>query len=179
MHVRWFFGPAMLVVLVGCGGGPSAPELRDSPVYRSASEGFRFLVPDGWTQIANASLPPGELDKEVFLTRYRVRSPEMGAMLYVVCFNDDASLDLEQYHSEASFRAPSWEVVSPMEEVIINETAGHRGLFKATLDKNEMSKDVLCFRKNGRVYSFIGLYWSTDEKAQQQLSRAVESVIWD
>ena len=179
VHVRWILILTVLFILPGCDGDPSAPELRDAPVYRSASEGFRFLVPDGWTQIANASLPSGELDKEVFLTRYRVRSPEMGAMLYVICFNDDESLDLQQYHSGASFRAQGWEVVSPMEEVKINESTGHRGLFKTTIDQNEMSKDVLCFRKNGRVYSFVGLYWSIDEKAQQQLNRAVESIIWD
>jgi hypothetical protein len=38
---------------------------------------------------------------------------------------------------------------------------------------------VVCFRKNGRVYSLVGLFWSTDDKGRQQIRRAAESTIWD
>ena len=36
------------LVMVGCEHRPVAPELRNSPVYSNAREGFRFLVPDGF-----------------------------------------------------------------------------------------------------------------------------------
>ena len=42
-----------------------------------------------------------------------------------------------------------------------------------------MTKEVVCFHQQGRLYSFAGLFWSTDDKGRQQIRRAVESTIWD
>jgi hypothetical protein len=38
---------------------------------------------------------------------------------------------------------------------------------------------VVCFRRHGRIYSFVGLFWSSDDKAREQIRRAIESTIWE
>lgn len=176
---RWSVLLLVLLATMGCSSQPAAPVLSDSPVYRNSSEGFRFLVPEGWTQSASSLLPPGKLTGEVFLVRYRVRSSEAGAMLQILCMADDKSLDLEQHHAKGSFRAGSWEIVQPRKTITISKVPAERMIYKAMMENRDMHKHVTCFRKNGRSYSFVGLYWSSDEQAQQQIERAVDSVIWD
>lgn len=176
---HWSAPLLLLVAIFGCSSQPAAPLLSDSPVYRNASEGFRFLVPEGWTQSASSLLPPGKLTGEIFLVRYRVRSPEAGAMLQILCMNDDKSLDLEEHHAKGSFRAGAWNIIQPRKAITINKTVADRMIYKAAMDQREMHKHVTCFRQNGRVYSFVGLYWSNDEQAQQQIERAADSIIWD
>ena len=86
---------AFLLLLNGCDSGPRAPELVDSPVYQSKSEGFRFRVPDGWKQTASSSLPPGQFEGENFLVRYLVQSPAGGSTLQVLCLTDpDGTVNL-------------------------------------------------------------------------------------
>lgn len=165
--------------IVGCSNQPAAPILSDSPVYRSSAEGFRFIVPEGWTQSASSALPPGKLAAEVFLVRYRVPSVEAGATLQVLCMNDAPSLNLEQHHGEGSFRAGKWDLDQPLKTVNINKTSAERMTYKVLIDQREMSKHVTCFRRNGRVYSFVGLYFSNDDQARQQIERATDSVIWE
>ncbi len=165
--------------LAGCTSQPAAPLLSDAPVYRNATEGFRFLVPEGWTQTASSILPPGELKGEVFLVRYNVRSAEIGATLYVICRADDDSLDMEQLHSQGSFRVGHWDVAQPRQTLQINKVAADRIIYKALADNREMMKHVTCFRRNDRIYSFVGLYFSNDEHAPHQIERAVDSVIWE
>jgi hypothetical protein len=182
-HVKYLFRLLLLSFIVlpfaGCGFRPAAPLLSDAPVYRNAAEGFRFLVPEGWTQTASSVLPPGKLAGEVFLVRYNVRSAEAGASLYLVCMADSKSLDLEQHHSEASFRMGHWDVVQPRQTLQINKVPAERIIYEALDEKRKMTKHVTCFRRTGRVYSFVGLYWSNDEQAPQQIERAVDSVIWE
>jgi len=104
----------LCALAVGCDSTPEAPELVDSPVYQSASEGFRFRVPKGWTQTASSNLPPGDFEGENFLVRYLVQSPAGGATLQVICFIDNESqTDLEAHHAGPSFGVESWEVTSP------------------------------------------------------------------
>lgn len=168
-----------LVLLFGFGSSPEAPELRDAPVYENEQEGFRFMVPDGWTQTASSILPPGDLDGEAFLVRYRVKSPEAGSTLQIECFQEEEPTDLLKYHSGPSYRVERWEPKSESETVTLGGREAHRILFEATMDGRKLSKEVVCFRKEDRVYSFVGLFASTDEKARQQIQRAVNSVIWD
>jgi hypothetical protein len=173
--------PALLLplLLAGCDSRPAAPILADSPVYRNEAEGFRFLVPQGWTQTASSALPTGDIQGEVFLVRYRVDSEEAGATLQVICMRDGPYLDLQQYHSGSSFRVNLWEVAEPRTEITIGGLAGDRMVYKALADRREMYKHVTSFRHNGRVYSFVGLYFADDENARLQIERAVESVIWE
>lgn len=174
----WLFA-LFAAVVSGCSSSPEAPELSDAPVYQNKQEGFRFLVPDGWTQTASSVLPEGDLEGETFLVRYRVKSPEAGSTLQVLCFQDkNGADDLEEHHAGPSFRVEKWSLKQPAEEATINETKAQRIVYTAKMDKRELTKQVVCFRKADRVYSFVGLYSSTDEKARQQIERAVNSVIW-
>src|SRR5207249_7528635 len=66
--------PAGLLVAwlsAGWGSLPRAPALIDEPVYRNAHEGFRFLVPEGWTVHSKGEPPPGRADKERLLVNYQ------------------------------------------------------------------------------------------------------------
>lgn len=163
----------------GCSSDPAAPVLSDAPVYQNSAEGFRFLVPEGWTQTASSALPTGDVQGEVFLVRYRVKSQEDGATLQIICMRDGPYMNLEQFHSGSSFRVNLWTVVEPRTQLVVNDVTADRMLYKASVDGKEMYKHVTCFRRNDRVYSIVGLYFAGDEDAQLQIERAVESVIWE
>jgi len=167
--------------LGGCDSRPSAPLLRTSPVYRSPHEGFRFLVPEGWIQQASSILPPGELEGETFLVRYRLRTPEQGAMLQVVCCDQSLTDDLREHHAGPSYRVERWKAAAEDqgETIRINEVPAERYTYTATVNGRSMSKEVVCFQRNQRIYSFVGLFWSSDDKAREQIRRAVESTIWE
>jgi len=167
-----------LVVASGCESKPSAPVLSDTPVYQNDQAGFRFRVPDGWLQTANSYLPEGELESERFVVRYQMRTPEQGANLEVLAFNDSPDLDLAEHHAGPSFRVNRWKPVADPEEVTVGEASGVRLVYTARVDGREMTKEVVAFRREGRVYAFVGLFSSTDDKARQQIRRAVESIVW-
>jgi len=137
------------------------------------------MVPDGWTQTASSILPEGELEEEAFLVRYRVKSPVAGSTLQVECFQGNGQSDLQEHHSAASYRVNRWDPAGEPQTVTIGGRQAQRMSFQATLDERQLSKEVTCFRKGNRVYSFVGLFASQDEKAQQQIQRAVNSLIWE
>ncbi|MFM7161696.1 MAG: hypothetical protein ACKO3P_15180 [Planctomycetaceae bacterium] len=161
-----------------CDRPPAAPELSNAPVYSDPQTGLRFLVPEGWTQSASSALPPGPLGGEIFLTRYNLSSPEQGASLQVLCLDDHAALDLARHHAEGSFRAASWQPQAEPLPVEIHGQPATRLRYTTLLDGREMTKLVTCFRRHGRVYSFVGLHWSNDPYADQQLQRAIDSITW-
>ena len=165
--------------LSGCESRPQAPVLRDSPVYRNSAEGLRFLVPEGWIQTASTLLPAGPLTGEAFLVRYRINTPEPGAMLQVECAPDRPEVDLVQHHAAASYRVERWTAGEKPQSLTIGGAAAQRLFYSGEVAGRAMTKEVVCFRRNGRLYSFVGLFWSTDDKAREQIRRAVESTIWD
>jgi len=169
----------VLAVSLGCDSSPRAPALRASPVYQNDGEGFRFLVPDGWIQTASTILPPGELSGESFLVRYRMRTPEQGATLQIECLQDSETLDLEKHHAGPSYRVEHWQTAEPGEEIEINGAKAQRLVYAARIEGRPMTKEVVVFRRNSRVYSFVGLFWSNDDKAREQIRRAVRSTIWE
>jgi hypothetical protein len=169
----------LIATVIGCDSGPRAPALMDTPVFQDKQEGFRFLVPEGWTQNARANLPPGELEGESFLVRYRMKTPEMGSTLQIICFEDSGESDLSKHHAGPSFRVRNWTAVAPGESMEVNGKPAERLTYEAVIDGRKMTKEVVCFRKGNRVYSFVGLFFSSDDKAREQIRRAVGSVIWD
>jgi hypothetical protein len=169
----------LAVVLAGCDRRPQAPVLRDSAIYRNDAEGLRFLVPEGWIQTASSLLPQGPLPGDAFLVRYRINTPEPGAMLQVECMPDRPDKDLVQHHAGPSYRVRRWTPVGPAEELVIGGAAAQRLIYTAEMDRRQLTKEVVCFRRGGRIYSFAGLFWSTDDKAREQIRRAVESTIWE
>lgn len=172
--------PVLLcALLIGCDTTPEAPELVDSPVYQNDSEGFRFRVPEGWTQTASSELPAGDFEGENYLVRYLVQSPAGGATLQVLCFIDEPQTDLQSHHAGPSFGVESWEVAAPLTTATIGGVEVQRISFEGILRGKPMHKDVLCVRRDNRVYSFVGMYTDGDEKAQQAIQRALTSLTWD
>ncbi len=172
-------GLSLAVALAGCESRPQAPVLRDSPVYRNEGEGVRFLVPDGWIQTASTLLPRGKLEGQAFLARYRINTPEPGAMLQIECAPDGPHFDPVEHHAAASYRVERWTATEPTEELTIGGVAAQRLFYASEVEGRKITKEVVCFRRHSRVYSFVGLFWSTDDKAREQIRRAVESTIWD
>jgi hypothetical protein len=167
-----------LLVFAGCDSSPKAPALSDAPVYEN--EGFRFLVPEGWLQSAAATLPSGALEGEVLLTQYRMRTASQGATLEILCFDEspDQTTDLHKYHAGPSHGVQQWNSLSNPETVEIDGRKGERLTYTARMGNQDMIKEVVAFRRDNRIYSFIGLFWKADDKAREQLRRAVNSVIW-
>src|SRR5262245_25916538 len=97
---------AAALVLASCSSGPRAPALRDEAVYQNDREGFRFRVPEGWTQHAKSDLPPGKANKEHLLVSYRRSSKP--ASLEVSLADVPESADLATYLAGPSFGAKQW-----------------------------------------------------------------------
>jgi hypothetical protein len=166
------------LLLAGCRRGPQAPALSDAPIYNNREEGFRFLVPDGWTQSANADLPNETLEKEVLLVQYRMKTAKLGATLEILVFDEPEPSDLAAYHQLPSQAVSNWKLEGEPEEITINGMKAQRFNYKGSLGNQPMEKEVVAFRRGNRVYSFIGLFWAGDINAHEQLRRAVGSVIW-
>lgn len=166
-----------VLTFVGCDTKPRAPALSDSPVYQNKREGIRFLVPDGWTQSASSDLPP-RIEGDVLLVRYKMKTPGQSASVEIRCFDEDEPTDLSNYHAEPSHAVAKWKLVNE-ESIEINEANAKRLAYIGVMRGKRMTKEVVAFRRDDRVYSFLGLFWSSDEKARQQLRRAIDSVIWN
>ena len=175
--VRWLL--AVIVASCGCDSAPQAPELVDSPVYQNDSEGFRFRVPEGWTQTANANLPPGNFEGENFLVRYLVQSPAGGSTLQVLCVIDKDQKDLAEHHLKPSFGVANWKLTSGPDAVDHSVGEAIRMTCAGRFQSSKMHKEVLCIRRDNRVYSFVGLYFDGDDKAQHAIRRALDSLQWD
>ena len=169
----------LIAVTFGCDSEPRAPALLDTPVFQDRQEGFRFLVPDGWTQNARANLPPGQLEGESFLVRYRMKTPEMGATLQIICFDDSGQTDLAEHYAGPAFRVRRWNAEGQSESIDVNGKTAERFVHQAVIDGRKMTKETVCFRKGNRVYSFVGLFFASDDKAREQIRRAVGSAIWE
>jgi hypothetical protein len=162
----------------GCDSGPRAPLLRNSPVYHNESEGFRFRVPDGWSQSANAVLPAGELPGDIILTRFQVKTTEGGASMQIICRNDLPVDQLEAHWSGSAFGVKEWNVEEPLQKTRAGQVEGERIIYSGLLGGKTIMKHVTCLHRNKRLYSFIGLYWQNDLFAREQVERALDSLIW-
>ena len=173
----WAGGLSLFACLVLCGGcstRPRAPALLDEAVYHNAREGFRFLVPEGWSQQARSELPPGKVEKERLLVSYRFPGAS-SAMLEVSLADFPEPFDLTGYLEGPSFGSAKWKSSSPPAPVKSGDHSGLRFLFTS----KHLTKDVLAFRRGERVYCFTGLYATADTQARSELRRATDSLIWE
>ena len=174
--------PLLLLLLTACGGcesNPQAPVLRNSPVYQSETEGFRFRVPDGWSQTANSSLPSGDVPRDIFLARYSLETSEGGASLQVLGRNDVPSEQLVEHLSQPAFGVERWELLEPPTEIDVGSVPAERLVLKGLLQGKPLIKHATCFHRNGRLYTFLGMYSQTDQNARQQIERALDSLLWE
>ena len=80
--------------MTGCTPRPSAPALRDDPVYQNDREGFHFLAPEGWQQSVRSDIPPGKVDKERPLVNYQRNTGVTPASIRVSLADLPASTDI-------------------------------------------------------------------------------------
>jgi hypothetical protein len=167
------------VVLAGCGGRdrPHAPALSDEPVYQNDREGFRFLVPDGWTQIARGELPPGRVERERMLVEYRLFGADKPATLEVTALDLDTGTDLKAYLAKRT-SGETWRPKGPAEALQIDGTPATRLVLTGRPAGDETTHDVLACRRGDRVYFFTGVFSSSDSKARDQVRRAVQGIVW-
>ena len=167
-----------LTYLAGCDASPRAPALRNAPVYQNNREGFRFLVPDNWIQTASAALPSGTLEGEIVLVQYKMKTAQMGAAMEVLCFEESYQDDIAGYHQQPSHGRQNWRAIAPPESAEMKGADAQRFVYESAGDGQPMLKEAVVVQRNGRIYSFIGLFWKNDVKAREQLRRAVNSTVW-
>jgi len=170
---------AVLLTLVGLywhrrQPGPRAPALHDGPIYQNDQEGFRFLVPDGWTQDASGVIPPGTVEQEQMIVEYKLLTSDRPAALLVTCVDLPRGLYLHEYLRSHSPTPEAWRALGEGDPLIINGVEATR----VTPRNIDATREVAALRRGERAYLFTGEFETTDTKAQQQIRRAVDSVIW-
>ena len=166
-------------LLFGCDSGPKAPALRDSPVFYSKQEGFRFLVPEGWKQSAHGVLPAGALKGEVLFAQYRMPTSQQAALLDLLCYEEGTHASPQEYHAGPSHGVREWKAAEPPDTIEVHRVPAERLVYSAAIGTVPMIKEVFAYSRNGRVYSFIGLYAESDSTAREELRRAMQSIVWE
>jgi hypothetical protein len=162
----------------GCGGRPHAPPLKDEPVYQNSKEGFRFLVPEGWTQVARAEVPPGEATQELMLVEYKLLNAERPAGLSITLIDLPESSDLVTHLCGPALGSESWRLQRAPESMSLNGAPAQRFCLTNSNAKDASMREVVVFRRGGRVYLFTGIFAMSDARAAAEVRRAVESVVW-
>lgn len=170
--------PACLLALPACESKPRAPALRDEPVYQNSQEGLRFLVPEGWTQFVSAEIPPGKLDQERMLAGWRRAAADKAASFEVSLIDLAADADLTTHLSRGSHGVSRWLPKGRPESLEINGHAATRTTLTGRAGKDDLTREVVAFRRGGRVYFFAGIYPPADGKARDEARRAASSVMW-
>lgn len=176
-----FLGITLLgsVLLSGCTQKPQAPALRNDPVYQNDQEGFRFLVPEGWAMVGNSNHPRGPAPKNLLLVQYRSRSADRRGMLEVDMIDLPPSADVAAYLAGPSFGAKAWKRTGAAEPVQTSGLSGERYDFSGRAGgTDDMTKEVVVFRRGERCYLFIGLFPPSDDAARAQIRQAVASTVW-
>jgi hypothetical protein len=165
----------------GCGRSKlQAPVLDNGPVYKNRREGFRFLVPEAWIQLARGEAPPGPLADEHLLVEYQIES-DKPAGLRVTCVDfPDRTRDLADYVRKQAPKEQAWHYTQGAVEETVNGVKADHVVLKSRMGgKEEWVRDVMLIRRGERVYLFNGLYAAADRKAAQEIRRTLDSVIWD
>ena len=164
-----------IVLAVGCAAEPQAPALRDGPVYLNDSAGFRFLVPQGWKQVANSQLPES-IEAEFLLVRYRLSTSPRGAVFETLCLPARSDDEVAAHHAGPSHGAKEWRPLP----VVAGKPAppANARRFTAIIGGEPLVKEVTSVARAGRVFSFLGIYSDSDPAAREEIRRAVASLQW-
>ncbi|HZU36061.1 MAG TPA: hypothetical protein VFA18_09140 [Gemmataceae bacterium] len=168
-----------LATLAGCSRGPVAPALEDGPEFRDAQEGFRFLVPEHWTQYAHAAVPPGRLTDERMIVEYNLQAVAKPASFGVTCVDLDPSTDIAKYVASHVPGGASWKLKAPSKPCEIQGVPAEKMTFVShPPGADELTRDIVAFRRGQRVYLFTGVYATSDKEAREQVQQAMDSILW-
>ncbi len=163
--------------LCGCDGRPRAPALQAGPLYQSESEGLRFLAPDEWVQRARAEVPPGRYEKPELLVAY-TRVTDRPAGLEVSLADLPEGTDLQKFLTATPSEGVRWQAKGPPESLTINGVPATRFTLAGGSGKGAQTKEVVAFRRGGRVFFFAGTFPAGDRATRDEIRRAVNSVVW-
>jgi hypothetical protein len=169
---------ALVALALGCDERPRAPSLQNEPVYQNSREGFRFLVPQGWTLHARGELPSGKLDRERMLVSYELLQTDKPATFQVTAADLAAETDLIKYLSGMAFGITDWQVKLPVEDLDNDSQHGRRYTFARASRGSPEIREVVVFRRGERAYFFSAMFPKSDAKAREQIRRAIESLVW-
>ena len=177
---RWALirvGIPLLLLSAGCSRTPKAPLLRDEPVYQNGEAGFRFQVPEGWTQVAKGDIP-GEAPQPHLLVEYKGLNMDQPAGLQVTAVDLPTSTSLEKYLTGPSFGSEIWRPTAKAERFQVKGVEATRFAFESKARQQNLAREVVAFRRNERVYLFTGIFALGDTKSREQIRGAVKSTIW-
>jgi hypothetical protein len=123
-------------------------------------------------------VPPGKLDKERLLVQYRRLDPGKDATLEVTAADLEPSTDLAARLAGPGFGVQEWRLQPPPEPLDVNGVAGVRYDFAGRSGRDEMTREVVAFRRGGRVYFFTVVSLKKDATAREQFRRAVNGILW-
>ena len=164
--------------LTGCNTRPHAPALDNAPIYQNDREGFRFVMPEGWSQRARTDVPAGTYPKERLLVAYHQSGSESPAWLEATLADLPEATDLAVFLAEPSYGVTEWRLKAGPESIEVTGAAGRRWTFTGREGKNEWIKEVVAVRRGGRTYFFNLLFAPTDTTSRDQGRRAIASLIW-
>jgi hypothetical protein len=167
-----------LLLMGGCDSRPRAPVLSDDPVYQNDREGFRFLVPDGWSQSTRSDVPRGKHEIEMPLVAYNRQDRSSFTSFRVSLIDLSTSADLAAHVSAPSYGVDKWTSTGRPEEVTIGSVSGVRYSLRGRSGKAEVIKEVVCVRRGERVYFFTSMFPPVETDVRDQLRKVVESTIW-
>ena len=164
-----------LIAVIGCTERPSAPALRDEPVYDNPREGLRFLKPQGWIQQAKSAAPAGPADVERMLVRY-AGPPGVKPPTFEVSMQDlGESTDMAAFLAEPSHNiAAPWQLVGQPESLTMDGVAATRYAFT----QQNMMKESVVVRRGKRFYFFTLLGTASDAQSREQIRSLIREVRW-
>jgi hypothetical protein len=138
------------------------------------------MVPEGWTQHSRAELPDGSLDRERMLVSYQLLGKSRPSTFQISAADLPANTDMSKYLTGAAFGIEDWKVKPPAEHLTIDGQPATRFTFvRVTLGPGSKAlREVVAFRRGERVYFFATLFPGADDKAREQIHRALESLVW-
>ena len=165
------------VLLAGCGARPRAPALQSGPLYQNERAGFRFLAPEGWVQRARADLPAGPFEKEELLVAY-ARVTDRPASLEVSLADLPETADLRKFLTAAPSGGVKWQAKAAPEAVVVNGVPATRFTLTGGAGKAATVKEVVAFRRGGRVYFFAGIFAAGDTATRDEVRRSAQTIVW-
>lgn len=181
--MRHFLLPfALAAAVAGCGDTPTAPPLSNSPVYRDESAGFRFLAPEGWVMTARSSPPAGPLRRTTIMVHYQSPFADQPGDFHVFAAEVPDAADIGKHIEDHPIGPDKWVLRGEPEPATVNGAAATRyqfGRAVAKPGKKERKREILAFRRAGRVYLFVVTYNDGDGTVRDKIRTLMNGITWD
>jgi len=159
--------------VLGCNERPSAPALRDEPVYDNPNVGLRFQTPTGWTQAARTDrLPP--VEREHLLVRFQTTPGQKPALFEVTMQALPESTNVADLVRGPSHSLGPWPDGGLPEKVEIGGVSGDR----YRLAQRDTMKESVVVRRGKNLYVFSVVAPKSETRLRDQIRDVLQSVAW-